>query len=120
MNPFFIEDQFYSSIEDYLIDHELEKEDVEKLPDDFKLEVMDTSLPIFVLKEHFVVDAIVQCTDSFEERFPEDSDKVFVDIKEAIKQSIDMEKLNSLLPKLWYPIDKTVTITKEDLLDACS
>jgi hypothetical protein len=120
MEPFFIEENFYSKVEDYLIDHELEKDDVDKLPDDWEIKVNDAELqPIFVLKEDWVIDQIVENTDHFEERFPEDSDKIFEDIKKAIKQSLDINKLNELLPKLWYPNGKEVSLTKQDLLDAC-
>ena len=120
MTNFFIDDSFYSEVEDYLIDYELEKEDVEKLPDDWELDVNESELqPIFTLSQEFITEAILDRTDSFDERFPEDSDRVFEDIKKAIKQSIDLDKLNELLPKLWYPNGKKATITKQDLLDAC-
>lgn len=120
MEPFFIDENYYMEVEDYLIDHELEREDVEKLPDDFQVKINEAELqPIFVLKEDWLIDAILDHTDSFDERFPEDSDKVFEDIKKAIRQSIDVNKLNQLLPKLWYPNGKHSVLTKQDLLDAC-
>src|SRR5688572_12229702 len=107
MEPFFIDESYYSEVEDYLIDHELEKEDVEKLPDDWSIRVDAAELqPIFVLKEGWLIDAIIDSIDSFEDRFPEDSDETFEKIKKAIKESVDINKLNELLPKLWYPNGK--------------
>jgi len=120
MENFFIDENFYSEVEDYLIDLELEKEDVEKLPDDYQVKVNEAELqPIFVLKEQWIVDAICEQTDHFEERFPEESDKVFEQIKTAIRKSIDVNKLNELLPKLYYPNGKKGILTKQDLLTAC-
>lgn len=120
MEPFYVEDKFYSEIEDYLIDVELEKEDIEKLPDDYKVDVLVGSLEkIFVLKKDRVVDAIVDMTDTWEERFPEDSHDVFEKIKKAISESIDIDKMNSLLPSLYYPTGEDGVITKQDLLAAC-
>lgn len=49
------------------------------------------------------------------DRWPKDLGNEIID--EALKQSIDIDKLNALIPKLWYPNGKFVTVTKQDLID---
>lgn len=95
------------------------KEAIKNLDDDWSVDCEETTLePIFVLTKEKLVDAINDhIYNHFEDRFPEDSDSTDKEISEAIKQSIDIEKLNSLLPKLYYPNGKKFTITKADLLE---
>ncbi len=47
---------------------------------------------IFVLEKDFVIRAIMNNTDSWEDRFPEESDSVCNKIDKAINESIDIEK----------------------------
>lgn len=55
--------------------------------------------------------------DANEDRLSEDDDEQVKVIK-ALKEAIDFEKLNSLLPKLYYPNCTYDIITKQDLLDS--
>lgn len=120
MTPFFIEDKFYSDIEDYLSDNDLQREDIEKLPDDYKLVVMGTrEEPVLTLTLQWMSDAVTDKAESYDDRFPEDSEDVFQRISNAVRQSVDIDKLNTLMPRLWYPDDSEFEITKQDLLDAC-
>ncbi len=115
-------DRFYYDLGDLLSDHDLEdKEDIEKLDDDYCITVDNTKLePIFKLDMQFVIDAIVQRTERFDERFPEESDSTFKKIEDAIRQSVDIDKLNSLIPELYYPDGETTKITKKDMLEYVS
>lgn len=121
MEPFFIDETFYHAVEDYLMDADLEKEDVEKLPDDHQIKIKYAELqPIFVLKEEWILDTLCQNTDCFAERFPEDSEDTDEDIREAFKKGINLSLINSSMPKLWYPKKGGESfLTKQDLLDAC-
>ncbi len=117
-NNFFIEEKFYSGI-DVLIDDILYDEDceIEDLDENYEIEIGLTDLePIFKLEMDFVVSTIMQNTDRWAERFPESDDDLDKEIEEAIKASIDIDKLNSLLPKLYYPNGKYKKLTKKDLL----
>lgn len=114
---FFIDDKFYNEIVDYIEDNDYDKEEIEKLPDDWKVAIrLSNYEPIFQFTMDWLVERIIRETDYFEDRFPEDSEVVDTQIENAIRQSVDLEKLNSLLPKLYYPSDKTDVLTKQDLL----
>ena len=119
MENFFYEDGFYPDLDFLIVD--IVDDEVEDLPDDWSITVIQGELePMFQLKEEHVIDAIFNVgADRFEERWPEDPERQDEEFRAAIKSSIDMDKLNSLVPKLYYPSDQTFTITKQDLLDAC-
>lgn len=123
MENFFIEDRFYSDldcfIEDYfggpyMISDPLEM--VKALDNDWSIRVQTSKLePMFQLSD--IADyAFDRIFSKFEERFPYESDEQDEDICQALNDSFDVEKFNSLVPKLYYP-DGWATITKQDLLD---
>lgn len=115
MENFFIEDEFFSTLDD-LIDYI--GLDVEELDDNWTTKVKLSELePMFQFNEKFIVDAIINNTDLFEDRFPENSDNIFDKIKEGIIASVDLEKLNKMIPSLYYPNCDYRIITKQDLLD---
>ena len=115
MENFFIKDEFFSTLDD-LIDYI--GLDVEELDDNWTTKVKLSELePMFQFNEKFIVDAIINNTDLFEDRFPEDSDNIFDKIKEGIIASVDLEKLNKMIPSLYYPNCDYRIITKQDLLD---
>lgn len=116
---FFIDDKFYNEIVDYIEDNDYDNEEIEKLTDDWKVVIrLSNYEPIFQFTMDWLVERIIRETDYFEDRFPEDSAVVFTEIENAIRQSVDLDKLNSLLPKLYYPSDKTHFLTKQDLLES--
>lgn len=117
MENFFIEDKFYNDIESLLIDFEIDEDNIAELPDDWSQEViLGTLEPVFDLNQ-----------ESFErmlygwfgdDRMPEDWDeKLENKITEAIRQSVDFEKLSNLLPKFYYGYGEKAIITKQDLLE---
>lgn len=118
MENFFIEDRFYTELSDLIDEMDLDDEMVQNLPDDWSIEVEDSNLEkMFVFKERFVIDSIVERTDQWEDRFPEEPDRVNEKIEKAIKAGIDIDKINELLPSLYYPNGKKYTITKKDLIE---
>ena len=115
-SPFFIDDKFYSDLEDYITDLEI---DGDELNDDFyPVQIRLTRLePMFQTNIKFIKESIIQRTDTWKERFPEESDREFKEIEEAIEKSFDIDLFNSLIPKLYYPTDEIDYITKQDVLD---
>lgn len=119
MENFFYNDKFYGDLDDLISDLDLGNDGaIALLEETWKIEVEDSKLEkIFKLEEKFVINAVLEQTDTWEERFPEDSDHTFEQIKKAIKGSIDIDKLNSLLPELYYLNGEKFEITKQDLLN---
>jgi len=119
MENFFIDDSFYNDLSDMMDEMEIEEENISELPDDWSQKIQLSKLEkIFTLNKNFVTDAIIQKTDTWEERFPEDTNDSFMNkIEKAIESGIDIDKINSLLPELYYPTMEFVTITKKDLID---
>jgi hypothetical protein len=116
---FFYNDEFYSDLEDYIINREIdETEDnwIEQLPEDWGIRVEVAMIePIFTL----TYDKIEEMFIGFnEDRMPEDikgDDEI--KITEAIKSSVDIEKLKEMSPKYYYPNGVFYNITKEDLIN---
>ena len=114
MENFFVEDRFMNSIEDLIFHLEIDEENVHELSDDWQEKV-----EISELEPIFKVDADILCqllADSNEDRLTEDFEEE-TNVLNALKESIDFEKLNSLIPKLYYPSGKYEVITKKDILD---
>lgn len=118
MENFFVDDKFYSDFNEFLIDIEVEEDEINELDEDWTQEIELTTLePILKIDEKYLNNIVEEITDWEVERFPEDGDKVIDKIKEAFIKSFDQNKLNELMPKLYYPNGKKVTLTKKDLLD---
>jgi hypothetical protein len=118
LENFFYNDVFCRDLE-YLIEElDIDDENITELEDDWSVTCKESTLEkMFVIKREFAVDAIVNETDTWVERFPEDSDILFERIKEAIGNAIDIDKLNEGLPSLYYPNGKTFKVTKADLIN---
>lgn len=120
MENFFYNDQFCSDLSDLMDIFDIDEDNLNELAEDWSVKVEESALEkIFVLKKQFVVGAIIQQTDTWQERFPEESDRVFKEIEDAIERSIDIEKMNELLPSLYYPNGDKFTITKINLVEWC-
>lgn len=119
MENFFIDDKFYTDLSDLMDEIDIEEENINELPDDWSEKIQLSKLEkMFVLKKSFVVDAINQQTDRWEDRYPEDAnDKLLDEIEKAIESGIDIDKINSLIPELYYPTNEFITITKQDLIN---
>ena len=116
MEHFFIEDRFYSDLDDYIND--CFPDGVEALEDDWSIRVQESKLePIFQLTKKEVADVVNQYIGNMhEDRFNPDDNSVDDEITKAIAKCFDAKKFNSLVPKLYYPTT-FATITKQDLLD---
>lgn len=119
---FFYEDKFISDVEDLLYELNLDENDddsdIKNLPDDWSVVCEESKHEkMFQFKIDDVVSDIISHTDRFEERFPEESERVFKELEVAVKNGIDIDKINSEIPKLYYPSGVSFTITKNDLLE---
>lgn len=117
---FFIDDTFYHDMDGLQYDLDLYDEDqIRALPDDWCIVADAAELEkVYTVKERDISGFIEHMGEQNEERFPEDPESVDEKIKAAFLQAIDLDKLNSLLPSLYYPNGKTITITKADLLES--
>lgn len=116
MENFFYNEIFHSDLGE-LIDYLDYDED--NLPDDgtvIKIELSKLE-KVITVTDDFIVDAVLRATDQFDDRFPEDSEDVMEQIGDAIKKVIDIDRLNGLLPELYYPSGKFIEVTKQDILD---
>ena len=117
MENFFYKNDFYTDLEDFIekvFDDESEIADL----DNDKLYLCKGSKlePILSLSAEWIAERID------DDRFSENnSDGEIEEISEILESNIDYEKINSLMPKLYYENYKDkFTITKQDLLDAVS
>lgn len=120
MKNFFLGDTFHLDL-DSLIDSLEYDDDLLNLPDDWSCELQTTNAEKpFVLTKEFVISAILEQLDKFENRLPDSesdlNEIVTQEIENAIYQSVDIDVLNKLIPYLYYPTGKYFTITKSDLL----
>ena len=118
MEHFFLEDRFYHELGDLIDDLFPENGDIEEMPDDWSIRVMQSKLePMFQLTKKEVAHVINQYIgDTHEDRFNPDDDGTDDEITKALEKCFDAKKFNSLVPKLYYPT-AFATITKQDLLD---
>ena len=116
---FFIDDTFYADIENYLMYNDLTIEDIQELPEDYTLEVEETTLEqMFQFEIEGIKNAVMEMTNRWEDRFPSDSARVEQKIRNAIFKSVDLGKLNSMIPSLYYPNGKKIKVNKHVLLAA--
>ena len=108
-------EKYYSDIEELSEDLFPNEEEIINLDDDYKLEVYDTiEKPITKLSAEWMVE------NMDEECWPdEDNDSCYNRVKKIFSENIDFDKINSLLPKLWWP-DKKYYLTKKDFLETIS
>ncbi len=113
---FFYNDKFYSDLTECCDYNDWDEEYIASLPDDYKLEVTCADLqPIVNLDANWISERID------DERFSEDNcDKETEKIMKVLNENIDFEKINSLMPKLYYSTRTKVYFTKQDLLKANS
>lgn len=114
MENFFIDDKFYSNVEELLDD--LEIETIDEIPKNFGEKAESASLE--PISKGLDIDKICEYIfDYCSDRMPEDYDETFeAKINNAIKESIDIEKLHALMPKLWFGNDEFFAIIKSDLI----
>lgn len=120
MENLFYEEIFFSDLSDVMDYYDIGEDELDQLEDDWKLELHTSKLePMFQLTEDFVLGSIMEKTDIWEERFPEECDRTLKELMDAIKSGIDIEKINENIPKVFYPSGGKIIVTKQDLIDWC-
>lgn len=120
MENFFYNENFHLDLDSLLCDLGLyEEKDVQELPDDWSINIqMATLEPVCQLNGDELIEVIIDyIEDTFIERFPEDSDKTFDKIKQALIHGVYTNEINEAMPRLYYPNQEFQTITKQDLLE---
>jgi hypothetical protein len=121
MENFFIDDKFFTDLTDFMEERDIDENELHLLDGDWSETAEHTELQkIFKLDEKFILEHLMEATDTFEGRFPDDCDSVDKKIKQAIMSGIDIDKINSNLPELYYPSGEKFKITKQDLIDYCA
>lgn len=113
MENFFYDDMFCSDLEDLANIFDVDENNVNELDEDWRVLVQMSNLETI-----FKVNANLLCrllVDSNEDRFSFDFSEESKVIK-ALEKTIDFEKLNEALPRLYYPKNDYETITKSDLV----
>jgi hypothetical protein len=113
MENFFYKDWFYSNLSELALVLDINKENINELRDDWQVTVELADLePIFEVNADLLYELLA---NTYEDRFPEEfyHEK---GVMRAIKGAINFTKLNRTLPKLYYPNNNFVTVTKGDLL----
>jgi hypothetical protein len=105
MENVFYNEKYYSEIEEILLEEDWQTE--EDLPD--HIEVYEAhNEPIVKLSAQWIVEHID------EERFTEDGCEI-ESVEDILNKYIDFQKVNSMIPKLWYEGRKKIVLTKEQL-----
>lgn len=106
---------FYNELDDLIDDLDFENHP-DELSDDFEIVYQECELqPIFKLDVEKIAEIL---TDCFEDRFSEDNlGNENELLRKALKQSVDFEKLNSLLPEFWYPKREILKLTKSEIME---
>lgn len=104
------DDIFEESVEELIVALYGDKETAEEdAPESIKIYECNLE-PIQVLDAYSIADSID------EDRWDEDKTQLD-EVISAINASVDFEKLNSLMPKLWYADSKkAIILTKEEIL----
>lgn len=115
---FFEDGNFYTDLEDFMYRiFDGEEEQIKELDDDTVFNCKGSKLePILLLSAEWITERID------DDRFSENnSDDEYEKTTKILNANIDYEKINALIPKLYYENyrDK-FTITKQDLLNALS
>lgn len=114
MENFFNEETFHTDL-DSLISY-MDDIDIETLPDDWSIKVELSDLePIFDVTVDNLCQMLADCNEERLNLDEEDYEEKA--IKKALSDSIDFDKLKSLLPKYYYPNGKFAVITKQHLID---
>ena len=107
---YYYNENFYTAVEEIIEDIDI---DCMEENDTIKVENCDLE-PIITLTAELIIDSLER---NLEERHSEDNaNEEYNRIVAVLKQNIDFEKLNSELPKLWYPNGTFETFSKAELI----
>ena len=111
MENFFYDDKFYTDLGHLIDDIDLSEEDIINLPDDYSLDCKEATLELIItLSVDWIFDRMDQ------DRFSEDGNER-EKLEKVLSENIDFEKINSLIPKLYYESRIKFKITKADILE---
>lgn len=120
MENFFHDTDFCSDLDDFINSLQLEDE-IKNLPDNFSTIVEMASLEkVVTIGKDELVEGMLEVFEQrtlWFDRFPEEGEDTYQEIKKALTESIDIVKFNQLMPELYYPNGKKCAITKQDLID---
>ncbi|MEA4975420.1 MAG: hypothetical protein VB046_06760 [Paludibacter sp.] len=107
---YYYNDDFYSEIEEIIEDL-----DLDKMKEDETIRVENSTLePIVTLSAELIAESLDDyLCDRYSELYAEEECK---EIIKALNDNIDFNKLNSQLPKLYYPNNTFKVLTKSDLI----
>jgi hypothetical protein len=114
MENFFVDDRFYSGLED-LIEDVLDWEEIDEikeLNDDWSIEVTESSLEPMI---RFDINWILNRID--DDRLPEDCERTDRKLVQLLKDNINFDAINAGMPELYYEKwNSKIKITKQDLM----
>jgi purine nucleoside permease len=120
MENFFIDDQFYNQICDFVDANLWGDEDIAELPDDWQQEIeLGVSKPVFQVTESDIEYFIYRLSEDNKDMMPEDydeNDEWVKKLKKAFTQNISLDKINHDIPHLYYHSGAKAVLTKKDLL----
>jgi len=106
-----IDDRFYDEVQD--IAEDLEYDFLMEQADDFTIEAYECDLERIGYLSAQVIAERAFDEDRFSENMDEDQERII----KILDGSIDFDLINSYLPKLWYPSNRKVVFTKQELID---
>ncbi len=114
---FYYNDKFYHELCSLMEDENIKQEDLQALPDDWSVKVEECELQqMFELTAHKLSETLA---NEHEDRYDEDGSQS-EDIVKALEECVNFDKLNSMIPSLWYPNGNFFYITKNDLVKYCN
>ena len=125
LENFFCDDNFYETVADLteyldLVDSEMAENELE---DEVIYECFTcTQEPIFkYIKKALFEDIGKEVIEALyyrnEDRYPEEPEAIEEKILKAFEESFDVEKFNSLLPKMFYPNGEMFKVTKANIVE---
>lgn len=111
---FHIDEDYYCDMDQFVCT--FDEQEIRDLDDDWAVEAYECeSQPIHIFTPESIINTIN------EERYSESgAEEEYEKIIKALKEAVDFEKLNSLVPSLNYGTCKKFLITKHDLLEYIS
>lgn len=104
-----IDDRFFTEVQE--IAEHYEYDFLIEQPDDFTVEAYECDLEYIM---QFDGEFISGCID--DERLSEDGDEK-EDVAKILDANIDFNKINALMPKLWYSSNRKVIFTRDELIN---
>ena len=113
MENFFYNDIFFNDLLECCNYYEWDTEELNLLPKNFHIKIeLTTIAPLVVFDSEWMTERIN------ERRFSENNgDKETTKIMNILDENIDFEKINKLIPKMYYINGKLQIVTKKELLE---